>query len=63
MTLVWTIIILALLYGAVGIGAEFINDKKEGAPFNFDKASLMRILKWPKHLFGKKDIEDFDAEV
>jgi hypothetical protein len=57
MSLVWTIIVLALIYGAIGVGAEFINDKKEGNQFGFDKKSLTRILKWPKHLLSNKDKE------
>ncbi len=55
MTLVWTIIVLSLIYLAVGVGAEFINDASEDEPFGFDKKSMSRILKWPKHIFGKKE--------
>ena len=51
MSLVWTIIVLGLLYGAVGIGAEFINTQ-DHEPFAFDKITLMRILSWPKRLFA-----------
>jgi hypothetical protein len=51
MSLVWAIIILALIYGAIGVGAEFINTTGEDEDFKFDKASLIRILKWPTRIF------------
>ena len=51
MSLLWTIIILALIYGAIGIGAEFVNAQDE-TNFAFDKTTLMRILSWPKRLFA-----------
>ncbi len=54
MTLVWTIIILALIYLAVGIGTEFINNAQEDDPFGFDKKSLKRLLGWPKYILPNK---------
>jgi len=50
MTLVWTIIILALIYAAIGLGAEFINTSQSDDPFEFNMASLKRIMAWPKYL-------------
>ena len=54
MTLVWTVIGIILIYLAVGIGAEFINDAKNDEPFGLDKKSLKRILRWPKHVWPNK---------
>lgn len=54
MTLVWTIIGLTLIYLAVGVGAEFINDAKNQEAFALDKKSVKRIIRWPKHVWPDK---------
>ena len=54
MTIVWTILILAIIYCGIGIGAELINTPNEDVDFEFNWVTAKRILKWPKRIFSSK---------
>lgn len=48
-----TVSILVLIYFAIGVGAEVANRIGRGDSIKFNKETLIRIIKWPKEVFGK----------